>query len=91
MLSPPRTRMKSRFSRLTPPLEIFSCLPLSRQERGKKRYFKSCTLRFSAACPSTPRTCIKRGISRPANIRETAAYYAYVRISRWSVTQKSPF
>jgi hypothetical protein len=41
--------------------------------------------------PSPPRTGIKRGISRLANIRETAAYSAYVRISRWSVTQKSPF
>lgn len=49
MLSPPRTRMKSRFSRLTPPLEIFRCLPLHAKNVDKKRDFKACTLRFSDA------------------------------------------
>ena len=50
-------------------IEIFSCLrTLHSKNVDKKRDFKACAPRFSDACALfTPRTWIKRGISRPAN------------------------
>lgn len=47
MLSPPRTRMKSRFS--PPPRDFQMLAPSHAKNVYKKRDFKACTLRFSAA------------------------------------------
>lgn len=48
MLSPPRTRMKSRFSRLTPPSRFSAACPSHAKNVDKKRDFKPPS-RFSAA------------------------------------------
>lgn len=72
MLSPPRTRMKSRFS--SPPSRFSDACPSHAKNVYKKRDFKACTLEIFSRLPLlTPRTWIKRGISRPAPSRFSVA------------------